>query len=127
MHQEAAQLVEPERAIDAVWRRGDLESGLSGDGCRMLLFASRGLVVEGLEMLLELEWRVELCGRQQNPFPGKRNKIPNTSESGIRGRPAAMSAALLPGRILLDDVVSSDGGNSLSWVDASLVALVEGD
>lgn len=55
--EEAAELVEPQGPIDRRWRRRELDGRRAGYGLRV---AGRVVIVEGGEVFLELEGRIEL-------------------------------------------------------------------
>ena len=59
--EEAGELVEPEGAVDARGRGGDLDGGFGGDGGGGVGGGGVGVVgVEGFEVFLELKWGVKL-------------------------------------------------------------------
>lgn len=101
--QEAAELVEPEGALHPLGRFREIDGDFARDGHDGAgAVGLRIVVVEGLEVFLQLEWGVELVYihvsatlEQPSLFTAER-----TCESGIRGGPEAISAALVPGRIL---------------------------
>lgn len=112
LYQEATELVEPKGPVYA-WRRCSQDFGrLPADGVRV---GGCVVVVQGGKVFLKLKGRVELCGpaKQLGQYyslgyakcivasillqriKGK-TKL-RTSFSGIRGGPAAISEALVPG------------------------------
>lgn len=69
------------------------------------------MIIQGLKVLLELEWGIELSivsGVSLLPW----TKL--TCERGINGGPNAISAALVPGRILRSNPSSSNPVNNCS-------------
>ena len=96
VYEEAAEFVEPQGAVNTLRLSGDQERGFASYGCNVVRVFGLGImVVQGFQMLLELECRVELGELLANAhdFEG----IAPTSPNGTRGGPAAMSAALVPG------------------------------
>lgn len=102
--EEAAEFVEPQGAVYRVGRVGELLGCCAGNG----LGAGRGVVVvEGREVFLELEGRVDLLvgGREGGTLAVGQSAIHSTyarqaertSFKGMNGGPAAISHALVPG------------------------------
>jgi hypothetical protein len=64
LHQQSAQLIEPQGAVDTVGRRSEQGGALAIDGHGGVVFAvgraARCLEIEGFEVLLELEGGVKL-------------------------------------------------------------------
>lgn len=80
------------------------------------------VVIESFEVFLELEGRIELDYQTRNQYMlrahhANKNLTSSqfTCDNGISGSPDAISAALVPGRILLVDPSSVSAKGAKSW------------